>query len=81
MRGGGGEVGRVGNERGGVEAWAVETSKTGGNRIPPRSDKAGSGVQRQRKRDPPCDRERHACLPCLAPFSLSGHSTLSKIVP
>lgn len=60
------------SERGGVEAREGETSKTSGNLIPPpRSDKAGSGVQRQRKRDPPCDRERYACLPCLAPFSFS----------
>lgn len=37
----------------------------------PRSDKGSCGVQRQRKRDPPRDHERHACLPCLAPFSFS----------
>lgn len=46
--------------------------KDTGNRIPS-LDKASHRVQRQRKRDPPCDRERHACLP------LSGSIQLSPI--
>lgn len=73
------EGGRVyGLKRGGVEAWEEETSKTMGEIGSPRSDKAGRGVQRQRKRDPPRDRERHACLPSGS-IQLFTHSTLSGL--
>ena len=64
--------------RGEVGRWRGEAWKRGRRRHQrrgeigsPRSDKAGCGARRQRKRDPPRDRERHACLPCLAPFSFS----------
>ena len=46
----------------------------GGGDIKDEGGETGSldkGVQRQRRGDPPCDRERHACLRCLAPFSFS----------
>lgn len=73
----GGRVGWYGGRRGN-KGWREEAWKRGRRRHQrrgeigsPRSDKAGRGVQRQRKRDPPRDRERHACPCCLAPFSFS----------
>lgn len=50
--------------------------KASGNRIPS-FNIAGHGVWRQRKRDLPCDCERHACLPQSGSIQLFTHSTLS----